>query len=349
MAKLTLTDPSIPPDSTILVTGANGLVASWAADKLLLAGYRVRGTVRSLSRCAWMEPFFAERYGAGRFSLVEVSDFGAPGAWEKPIKGVAGVAAVAGQSLDVRDIDAALELEFPFVRALLQAAKDEPSVKSFVYTSSAWAAWTPDPSKKLALTEWSYNEDAVARVRSTALEELGGMDPYMAFKALLEQRIWDWVRAEKPAYSFNSILPETVLGETLSPENQGIQSTCGFVRWLRNGENLGVVAGVVPQRFVDTHDLGVLYVAALTTAGVDRERLFAFGERFSFPKVAQILQTLQPEKKIPVLEDQGWDQTEVPNQRAESLVRALNGRGWAKLDDSIADCLKSIVKLDGLT
>ncbi|KAI0419585.1 hypothetical protein F5X98DRAFT_362349 [Xylaria grammica] len=347
MAKLTLSNPTIPLGSTILVTGANGLIASWAVDKFLEAGYRVRGTVRSVSRCSWMEPFFADRYGPGRFEAVEVPDFGAPGAWDEPVRGVAGIAGVAGQAgLDLVDIDAALDLEFPFVTGLLKAAKDEPSVKSVVFTSSAWAAWTPDPSKKTVLHEWSYNDEAV-RVMRDDTSSGGKGTGYMAFKALLEQRIWDWIRAEKPSYTFNTILPETVFGATLSPENQGIQSTCGMVKWLREGANLGMIASVRAQRYIDTQDLGLLYVAALTTPGVDGERLFAFGSKFNFAKIAQVLQALEPERKIPVMADDGWDQNEVPNQRAESLVRDLNGRGWATLEDSIADSLNSIKKLEG--
>lgn len=117
MTKLSVNNPSIPLDSVVLVTGANGLIGSWVAGKFLEAGYRVRGTVRSISRCAWMEPFFAERHGSGRFELVEVSDFGAAGAWDESVRGVTGVAGVAGQAgAGLVDIEAALELEFPFGR-----------------------------------------------------------------------------------------------------------------------------------------------------------------------------------------------------------------------------------------
>ncbi|KAI1422737.1 hypothetical protein F5Y12DRAFT_599227 [Xylaria sp. FL1777] len=347
MAKISLSNPTIPLDSIILVTGANGLIASWVADKFLEAGYRVRGTVRSISRCSWMEPFFADRHGTGRFELIEVTDLGAPGVWNKAVRGVAGVAGIAGQAgLDLVDVDAALDLEFPFVSGLLKAAKDEPSVKSVIFTSSAWAAWTPDPSKKTVLHEWSYNDEAVRIMRSNISREEKGILGYMAFKALLEQRIWDWIRTEKPSYTFNTILPETVLGATLSPENQGIQSTCGFVKWLREGVHLDIIASVRAQRSIDTQDLGLLYVAALTTPGVDNERLFAFGSKFNYSRVAQILQELEPDKKIPTIKDDGWDQNEVPNKRAESLLQALKGHSWAALEDSIADCLNSIKKLE---
>lgn len=336
----------IPLNSTILVTGANGLIASWAVDKLLEAGYRVRGTVRNTSRNAWMEPFFRDRYGADKFSLIEVPDISAPGAWDAAVQDVSGIAAVAGQAgLDISDVDVAVDQELRSVVQLLEAARATPSVKAFVFTSSAWAAYIPDPAQKRTLREWSFNEDAIDIVRTGASEEGKGFPRFMAFRALLEKRIWEWVRAEKPGFAFNTVLPETVIGATLSPKDQGILSTCGFVKWIRDGVNLDIVAGVLPQRFVDTRDLGYLFVAALVTPGVEGERLFGFGNRFSFPKVAEILRTLEPERTIPVLKDQGWDQTEVPNERAESLIRAFSGRGWATLEDSVKDCLDSIKEL----
>ena len=54
---------AIPPDSLILVTGANSLIGSHVADQLLLAGYRVRGTARSMSKAAWLKELFDGKYG----------------------------------------------------------------------------------------------------------------------------------------------------------------------------------------------------------------------------------------------------------------------------------------------
>ncbi|KAI2602718.1 NAD(P)-binding protein [Hypoxylon sp. NC1633] len=343
---MTLSNPKIPRGSTVLVTGANGLIASHAVDQLLAVGYDVRGTVRDPNKCAWMKPLFASRHPSRHFDIVQVSDFGAPGAWNEAVKGVAGVAAVAGEAdLTIQDVDNGIEKEMPWNEALLQAAKDEPSVKSFVYTSSAWAAWTPDPTKKVELTEWSYNDDAVRLVRSDATPEEKGIAPYMAFKALLEQRIWDWVKREKPSFSFNTILPSTVIGECLDPKNQGIPSTCGLVKVLADGVNLDVFSQLPAQWHSDTRDTGLLYVAALVTPGVDGERLFPFSDRYSWPRIAQILKKLYPQKDIPALEENGWDQNEVPNKRGEELLRGLGQDGWTTLEDSVKACAASFAQL----
>jgi nucleoside-diphosphate-sugar epimerase len=41
-------DPAIAPGSTVVVIGANGFMAVEVCDKLLQAGYNVRGTVRDV-------------------------------------------------------------------------------------------------------------------------------------------------------------------------------------------------------------------------------------------------------------------------------------------------------------
>ncbi|KAL7621605.1 hypothetical protein AAE478_008930 [Parahypoxylon ruwenzoriense] len=339
MTKLAFSNPTIPPGSTVLVVGANGLIASHVVDQLLAAGYQVRGTVRDPVKCAWMKTLFASRHPGSSLEIVQVSDFNAPGVWGAAVKGVAGVAVVGGGvGLTAQDLDKSLEQELPWNEALLQAAKNEPSVKSFVFTSSAWAAWTPDATKKRELTEWSFNDDAVQVASGDASPQENGITPYMAFRTLLEQRIWDWVRREKPSFTFNTVLPDTVIGECLDPENQGIPSTSGMVKWLVDGVNLHVIKHIPPQWHIDTHDAGLLYVAALITPGVNGERLFGFGDRYSWPRVCQILKKLYPDREIATLEDNGWDQTEVPNKRAEELLRGLGKDGWTSLEESVKAC-----------
>lgn len=202
-----LPDPVIPVGSTILVTAANSLIGSHVVDQLLAVGYRVRGTVRTPSKCGWMEPLYTRRHGAGRFEMIQVADFHLPGAWDAAIQGVAGIAHVAGGvDLMVQDFEEVgkrelTELHLP----LLEAAKREPSVRSFAYTSSAWAAWMPDVDKQEKLTEWSWNERALELARSDAPRSEKGITPFMALKTQLEQDIWEWVKREKPAFAFNSI------------------------------------------------------------------------------------------------------------------------------------------------
>ena len=65
--------PIVPPGSKILVTGANGYIATWLVRRLLEQGYFVRGTARSEQKGAFLLDLF-KPYG-DKFELVVVEDF----------------------------------------------------------------------------------------------------------------------------------------------------------------------------------------------------------------------------------------------------------------------------------
>jgi nucleoside-diphosphate-sugar epimerase len=79
---------AIPKGSTVLVTGANGYVASHIVDILIQLGYEVRGTVRSVK--PWLNQLFEERHGKGKFQSVVVPNLEAADAYDEAIKGVSG-------------------------------------------------------------------------------------------------------------------------------------------------------------------------------------------------------------------------------------------------------------------
>ena len=79
--------PAIAPGSLVLVTGANGFIASHVADQLMQAGYRVRGTSRDTTKTQWIQELFDKRYGAGKFEAVVVKDMAEEGAFDDACKG----------------------------------------------------------------------------------------------------------------------------------------------------------------------------------------------------------------------------------------------------------------------
>jgi len=64
------------------------------SHELLVAGYRVWGTVRSKSKNAWLTSLLDAPYGSGQFDLIEVPGVSAPEAWNAVVKGVSGIADV---------------------------------------------------------------------------------------------------------------------------------------------------------------------------------------------------------------------------------------------------------------
>jgi nucleoside-diphosphate-sugar epimerase len=77
---------AISSPAKVLVTGANGYLATWVVKKYLEAGYSVRGTVRSLPKSAFLNNKFSH-YG-NRFELVVVEDITKGGAFDEAVKGV---------------------------------------------------------------------------------------------------------------------------------------------------------------------------------------------------------------------------------------------------------------------
>jgi hypothetical protein len=84
---------AISSPAKVLVTGANGYLATWVVKKYLEAGYSVRGTVRSLSNGAFLNDKFAH-YG-NRFELVVVEDMTKGGAFDEAVKDVDAIAHTA--------------------------------------------------------------------------------------------------------------------------------------------------------------------------------------------------------------------------------------------------------------
>jgi nucleoside-diphosphate-sugar epimerase len=78
----------IPPNSTVLVTGINGFIASHVADELLQAGYKVRGTTRTLQKGEFIRNLFAGKYGADRIEIVAVPNISIDGAFDDAVKGM---------------------------------------------------------------------------------------------------------------------------------------------------------------------------------------------------------------------------------------------------------------------
>jgi nucleoside-diphosphate-sugar epimerase len=63
--------PTIVPGDKVLVSGANGFIASWLVRTLLEQGYAVRGSVRSLAKGRHLQELFKEY---DKFELVVVED-----------------------------------------------------------------------------------------------------------------------------------------------------------------------------------------------------------------------------------------------------------------------------------
>jgi nucleoside-diphosphate-sugar epimerase len=72
---------------TVLITGANGYIASVTVGAFLDAGYSVRGTVRSLKSAQGLLKSLQSQVDAERLEIVEVPDITVEGAFDEAVKG----------------------------------------------------------------------------------------------------------------------------------------------------------------------------------------------------------------------------------------------------------------------
>lgn len=80
-------DTVVSPGSRILVTGVSGFIGSHVADQLLARGYSVTGTTRDASKIAWIQQLFDNKYGTGKFNIVEIADFNKTAVFDTVLEG----------------------------------------------------------------------------------------------------------------------------------------------------------------------------------------------------------------------------------------------------------------------
>ncbi|TKA65606.1 hypothetical protein B0A55_09897 [Friedmanniomyces simplex] len=327
---------TIEKGSTVLVTGANGFIASHVVNQLLLAGYAVRGTVRSPARAQWMHDLFDPQYGADRFETVVVPDMVADGAFDAAVKGVSGIVHLASVLTFSNEYEAVVPPTVKGALNVLMSASKEAGVRSIVYTSSSTAALLPQPDKEIVVTTETWNDAAVHAARHEANPD--AFTVYAASKTEAERAVWRAVAETRPPFQVCAVLPNANFGRILQPGGEKGASTGSWVVSLFTGEVQGVdPVEIPPQYFVNVADDARLHVAALIDPACNGKRIFAFAQPFNWNDILAILRKLRPDKEFREDVDCGRDLSEVPNQEAEELLRKHYGHGWTSLEESIRE------------
>ena len=256
---------------TVLVTGGTGYVGSWVIIELLRRGYRVRTTVRQLSRADDVRTAIAAVAGgaaAERLSFHE-ADLTKDAGWKEAAAGADYVLHVAspmplGEYRGQDVITPARE----GTRRVLEAAH-AGGARRVVITSSAAAAIPQDRDSVTDETVWSESPD----------------EPrynYSRSKTFAEQDAWHF--AESTGMELSTVLPGSVLGPVLSSD---YSPSVNIIALMLRGK-----MPVVPHfgfSVVDVRDLAALHILAMTHPKAGGERFLAAGEFLWFSEWAQIL------------------------------------------------------------
>ncbi|KAJ7616949.1 hypothetical protein DFH06DRAFT_1274193 [Mycena polygramma] len=244
--------------SLVLVTGANGFIASHVADQLLAAGYNVRGTARSGAKFQWLCELFDKKYGAGRFEGVSVPDMVADGAFDEAVKGARGIIHLASIVTFSDKVDEVVPPTVKGTLEVLESAAKEPGVKSVL-------------DKAIVVTEDMWNESAVAEAYSNP-----SPDPfvvYAASKTEAEKAVWEFVKRTAPQFQNSS--HRLMAGED-HPRRQG--PPC------------------IPSAMV--HRCARLHGAALIDPSCNGKRIFAFAAPYNWNDILTILRKQNPGREF---------------------------------------------------
>ncbi len=202
-------------DDLVLVTGANGFLASHVVRQLLDHGYAVRGTVRDpkSSKCKFLREWQAN---GDKLELV-AADLMKDQGWEAACAGCGVVCHMASPVFfDCKRSQAEEKMYKPArdgTRRVLNAAKKAGTVKKFVQTSSIAAII--GGHKAPALLE--KPEEQWTNIKKK------GLDPYYISKTLSEKAAWQFIKEEKAAgneiFDLAVINPCIVWGPPFSPQD----------------------------------------------------------------------------------------------------------------------------------
>ncbi|KAF7966338.1 hypothetical protein HWV62_20284 [Athelia sp. TMB] len=331
MQPQTALDNTMPQGSVVLVTGANGFIASHVVEALLAAGYKVRGTTRTTSKLATLQARWHKKFGLDSFETVAVEDITKEGAFDMALQGVSGVAHIASPTTFSTNPAEVIEPSVNGTLSILRSAAKVSSIKRFVLTSSSTAALWPKQNVEFDVGEDTWNEESPALASS--LPEDHPLKPwhiYSASKTLGERAAWNFMKEQKPTFTLNTVLPDTNFGPILDPQQPA--STAGLLRQAFNGD-IKPLLFVPPQWFVDVRDTADIHLAALTspTLAAGGARIWAAAGPFNINDVLKALRNLYPKKTFPDdVEGIERDLSRIDNKRGGELLG-----GWRSLEDAV--------------
>lgn len=262
--------PLMQAGDLCLVTGVSGYLASWLAKNLLDAGFRVRGTVRSLADTEKVDTMRALLPG---LELAE-AELRSPEGWAQAVAGCQWVFHVASPQAVPSETDrtgGAVQ----GTEHLTRAAFAEPSVRKIVVTSSEAAIAYGLRKQRFTEDDW------------TNLDSAAGRNDYFRSKTLAEKRAWA-LAADRDAN------PRQV---PLAVVNPGFILGPSLVLWGRfSMDSLRAQAeGRTPAlldmvtHIVDVRDCARMHIAVMDDPATDGHRHFCFAMTATMLEMSRII------------------------------------------------------------
>ena len=261
-------------DELVLVTGGTGFIAQHCILALLRAGYRVRTTVRSLSREAEVRANLKVG-GAepGQLLSFVVADLNADRGWTEAATGCVYVlhgASPTPSGDQVKEEDWIRPAVDGNLR-VLRAARDA-GVKRVVLTSAIGAVAVGHKPMKRPFNETDWSDLT------------GNVAPYQKSKTIAERAAWDFIAREGGSLELAAVNPVAVMGPALGPDYSH------SIRMIKNILEGQSGCPKINSGYVDVRDVADLHLRAMTDPAARGQRFIAIsGQSLWMVEVAKIL------------------------------------------------------------
>jgi nucleoside-diphosphate-sugar epimerase len=260
----------------VLVTGGSGFIGAHCIVQLLQKGYRVRTTVRSLSREADVRAMVREAGVEAVDSLsFTAADLTKDEGWPEAVADCTYVLHVASpfppaipqheDELIIPARDGALRV--------LKAARDA-GVKRVVLTSSFAAIGYGQKAQREPYNEENWTDPNGDDVRA-----------YVKSKTIAEKAAWDFIANQGGSLELSVVNPVGVFGPVLGPD---YSTSILLVQRLMDGAMPGL-----PRLYfgaVDVRDVAWMHIECMTNPAAKSQRFLAVaGDFLSIKDIAQIL------------------------------------------------------------
>ena len=261
-------------EEQVLVTGGTGFIAQHCMIALLGAGYRIRTTVRTLTREDEVRSNL--RTGGaepGDQLTFVVADLGSDGGWSEAAAGCAYVLHSASPTpsgtyaSDEEWIRPAVDGNLRVLRAAREA-----KVKRVVLTSAFGAICVGHKPMKRPFNETDWSDLN------------GNVAPYQTSKTVSERAAWDFVAREGNGLELSTVNPVAVMGPVLGSDYSH------SIRMIKNMMDGQPGNPKLNSCFVDVRDVADLHLRAMTNPAANGERFLATsGESLWMVQVAELL------------------------------------------------------------
>ncbi|KFZ16614.1 hypothetical protein V502_05004 [Pseudogymnoascus sp. VKM F-4520 (FW-2644)] len=347
----------------VLLTGANGFVASHILSILLARGYAVTATVRSKEKATDIVKTHPSWEGKIEFAIV--ADFTS----EKPfdelfINAKAPFTHIihTASPLNFRVEDIQKEMIEPAVRGTTEILKSAhhhggTTLKRFVLLGSAVSvlnSFEDITQEGRPYTEKNWNpvtaDEAIAK-KDTVLG-------YNVSKTCAESAAWEFMKSESPCFDLTVINPDIITGPMMHPISgpKSINETNHFaIASFIDGTHQQIEGVTFPfYHFVDVRDVARSHVDALMNAsaggqrvllisGVISPQLVVNSIRKNFPALRARVPEGNPSQIFPPgVHPTGWDM----RLSLDILSKGTKERSWEYIDleTSVTDAVQTMIE-----